>query len=144
MNGTAIPHIAVSPTPARSASFATDAAIAKVNDALKANNTLKTTAPVTARRTQLMVFQAGLAQGIPHGTHLVWEIEVGNGKNVREFVFVDAHNGKVVDQITGTLTDSTAAPMMACTFLTFLPATRTIRIGRKGTPSPRLRRKPTT
>ena len=103
VNGTAIPHIAVSPTPARSASFATDAAIAKVRtNALKANNTLKTTAPVTARRTQLMVFQAGLAQGIDLGTHLVWEIEVGNGKNVREFVFVDAHNGKVVDQITGT------------------------------------------
>ena len=33
--------------------------------------------------------------------HLVWQVEVGNGGDVREFVFVDAHTGKVVDQITG-------------------------------------------
>ena len=96
VNGTAIPNIAVSPTPTRSAASAADTAVATVNEALKPATA------VNARRTQLMVFQAGLAQGVDLGTHLVWEVEVGNGKNVREFVYVDAHNGKVVDQITGT------------------------------------------
>ena len=96
VNGTAVPNILVNPVPVRSAASAAETAIAKVNEVLKP------TMAVSARRTQLMVFQAGLAQGVDLGTHLVWEIEVGNGKNVREFVFVDAHNGKVVDQITGT------------------------------------------
>ena len=33
--------------------------------------------------------------GIPGANHLVWEVEVGNGRDVREFVYVDAHSGKV-------------------------------------------------
>ena len=34
--------------------------------------------------------------------HLAWHVEVGNGTDVREFVFVDATTGKVIDQFTGT------------------------------------------
>ena len=35
---------------------------------------------------------------MPGANHLAWEVEVGNGADVREFVYVDAHTGKVVDQ----------------------------------------------
>lgn len=50
----------------------------------------------------LMVFRAGLIKGTPGQDHLAYEIEVVNGVgNVREFVYVDALNGAVVDQITG-------------------------------------------
>jgi hypothetical protein len=53
------------------------------------------------RATKLYVYREGLAKGVPGSNHLAWEVEVGNGRNVRELVYVDAHTGKVVDQITG-------------------------------------------
>ena len=50
----------------------------------------------------LMVFREGLIKGIPGQDHLAYEIEVVNSLgNVREFVYVDALNGEIVDQITG-------------------------------------------
>ncbi len=52
--------------------------------------------------TQLLVFRAGLLKGVPGENHLAYRIEVVNDtRTVREFVFVDAHSGKVLDQITG-------------------------------------------
>ena len=49
-----------------------------------------------------MIFREGLVKGVPGDNHLAYEVEVGNGANVREFIYVDAHTGKVIDQITGT------------------------------------------
>lgn len=61
-----------------------------------------TPAALSAKSSTLMIFRAGLLKGTPSSDHLVYEIEVVNGAgNVREFVYVDALNGKVVDQITG-------------------------------------------
>lgn len=52
--------------------------------------------------TELMVFRSGFLQGIVGSDHLAYEIEVANNAgNVREFVYVDAINGEVIDQITG-------------------------------------------
>ena len=52
--------------------------------------------------TELLVFRSGLLKGIPGENHLAYRIEVVNdARTVREFVFVDAHSGKVLDQITG-------------------------------------------
>ena len=51
----------------------------------------------------LSIFRAGLAKGTPGLDHLVYEVEVVNNTgSVREFVYVDAMNGAVVDQITGS------------------------------------------
>ena len=49
-----------------------------------------------------MIFREGLARGVPGPNHLAYEVEVGDGATVREFVYVDAHNGKVIDRISGT------------------------------------------
>lgn len=54
-----------------------------------------------AKKTKLYVFQKGLAQGQRGRIHLVYEVEVSNNFDVREFVYVDAHNGKIVEQFTG-------------------------------------------
>ena len=51
--------------------------------------------------TTLYVFPKGLAQGKVVSHHLVYEVEVRNDLDVREFVFIDAHNGSVVEQFTG-------------------------------------------
>ncbi len=52
--------------------------------------------------SELTVFRAGLVRGLPGRDHLVYEVEVADeAVTVREFVYVDAHSGEVVDQITG-------------------------------------------
>ena len=56
---------------------------------------------LTARGSRLLIFREGLAKGVPGPNHLAYEVEVGNGTSVREFVFVDAHNGKFIDRISG-------------------------------------------
>ncbi len=57
---------------------------------------------LSAVASNLYVFRAGLVQGVAGPDHLVYEVEVVNpAGSIREFVYVDAHSGRVVDQITG-------------------------------------------
>ncbi len=91
VNGTFVPDISLNSTPSLGAGDAAQIAVAEI----------LTRQPVSARSTKLYVFRENLARGIPGANHLVWEVEVGNGQDVREFVYIDAHSGKVVDQITG-------------------------------------------
>ncbi|WP_082504504.1 M4 family metallopeptidase [Chryseobacterium sp. Leaf313] len=57
--------------------------------------------PLEIGRQRLLMFPRGLAQGEPISTFLAYEIEVTNKNDVREFVFINAHTGKLVDQFTG-------------------------------------------
>jgi Zn-dependent metalloprotease len=50
---------------------------------------------------RLVVYRLGLDQGVEGASHLAWEIEVGNGGNVREFAYVEARHGKVIDVLPG-------------------------------------------
>jgi cysteine-rich repeat protein len=51
---------------------------------------------------ELFVFRTGLAQGVRGRNHLAYRVEVvDDARSVREFVFVDAHTGKVLDRYTG-------------------------------------------
>jgi Zn-dependent metalloprotease len=92
VNGTLIPDIDVSAAPSRSAQEAEAAAVSFVKGKALA-----------ARGSRLLIFREGLAKGVPGENRLAYEVEVGNGKNVREFVYVDAHTGKPIDQISGTM-----------------------------------------
>jgi cysteine-rich repeat protein len=57
---------------------------------------------LSAASTRLLVFRAGLVRGTPGADHLAYEVEVRNADlTVREFVYVDAKSGAVIDQITG-------------------------------------------
>lgn len=94
-NGTFIPDIKISTTPVFGDGDAIDIAVREIADQKDAQTEL------TAVSNGLMIFRANLARGIPGPNHLVYEIEVTNGANIREFVYVDAHKGFVVDQITG-------------------------------------------
>lgn len=94
VNGIFVPDIALNPVPSRTRDEAARAALGKVR-AERSDQTL------SARDTTLYVFREGLAKGVAGPNRLVWEVEVGNGAGVREFVYVDAHTGKPVDQITG-------------------------------------------
>ncbi len=94
VSGTFVPEIAVDPRPGRSAAEAARTAVTRVERQ-------KGTTGLTARATTLLVFREGLAKGVPGPNRLAWQVEVGDGAGVRELVFVDAHTGKFLDQITG-------------------------------------------
>jgi Zn-dependent metalloprotease len=96
-NGTFVPGIDVNPNPSRSAEDAKAAALAKV----RAELARPTKAKLSTSEPTLTVYREGLAQGIEGANHLAWQVEVGNRADVREFVFVDAHTGKVIDKISG-------------------------------------------
>ena len=94
VSGTMVPDIDVSTAPSRSLAQSQKAA----SDFIKAKNS--PTLPV--RSSRLLIFREGLAKGVPGDNHLAYEVEIGNGRNIREFVYVDAHSGKVIDRISGT------------------------------------------
>ncbi|WP_457420211.1 M4 family metallopeptidase [Roseateles sp. P5_E7] len=94
-NGTFVPGITVDTTPNRSADDAAKVAVTRVTA------DLDRPAKLTAAKPTLMIYRAGLAKGVEGANHLAWEVVVGNGVDVRSFVYVDAHTGKVIDQIAG-------------------------------------------
>lgn len=97
VNGNFIPGIAVDPNPSRSAEDAIKTAMERV----QADLTRPLATKLSAAPPTLMIYREGLAQGVQGANHLAWQVEVGNRVDVREFVYVDAHSGKVIDKITG-------------------------------------------
>ncbi|MBL0148429.1 MAG: M4 family metallopeptidase [Ideonella sp.] len=94
-NGTFVPGISVNPKPSRSAAEAAAMAVARVKADLGRAAALSTDQPT------LMIYREGLAKGVEGANHLAWQVEVGNRTDVRQFVYVDAHSGKVIDTING-------------------------------------------
>ncbi len=94
VNGNVIPAIRVNPEPTRTAAEAAAAAIAAVG----ADNPGR---ELSARSGLLMVYRTNLARGIEGENYLAYQIEVGNDADIREFVYVDAHSGKIVDRLPG-------------------------------------------
>lgn len=93
VNGVTVPDVTVDATPRKSAQEAGAVAVGQVKTQ-KGDG-------LSVRATTLFVYRAGLLKGVAGPNHLVWQVEVGNGMDVREFVFVDAQSGKIVDQYTG-------------------------------------------
>jgi Zn-dependent metalloprotease len=58
--------------------------------------------PLRAHKSTIYIFQKGLAQGYKGASYLVYEVEVRNDADVREFLYIDAHNGRLIEQFTGT------------------------------------------
>jgi Zn-dependent metalloprotease len=97
VNGNYISGIKVNPVP----TLAQHEAEAKALELVTAQNLAKTGAALRVISSTLYIFQKGLAQGY-HGTKLlVYEVEVRNDVDVREFMYIDAHNGQLAEQFTG-------------------------------------------
>ncbi len=95
VTGTFVPELLVDSNPRRTAEEAGKTAVAKVEADLGQAGKL------SVAGTTLLVFREGLAKGVAGPNRLAWQVEVGDGATVREFVYVDAHTGKFIDQITG-------------------------------------------
>ena len=59
------------------------------------------TAPLEIRKNNLLIFPKNLVQGGQVISYLAYEVEVTNKSDVREFLFIDAQTGELVEQFTG-------------------------------------------
>ena len=97
INGNYIPNIQVNPVPSISQSGASSIALETILN----QNINFSGAPLKVKESTLYIFQKGMTQGYRGTQHLVYKIEVGNQVDVREFLFIDAHTGNIVEQYTG-------------------------------------------
>ncbi|TYB70494.1 T9SS type A sorting domain-containing protein [Bizionia saleffrena] len=58
-------------------------------------------ASLEALSNTLYIFNKGLVKGYIDINNLAYKIEVANKNDVREYVFIDAHSGSIVEQYTG-------------------------------------------
>ena len=99
VNGVAVPNISISTAPRLSKAQAGDRAVKFVRaeppgtDGEKADTT-----GIRAASTDLVVYRKGLVRGLPGASELVYQVEVGNGANIREIVFVAAQSGKILNR----------------------------------------------
>lgn len=100
-NGVFIPDINLEVTPRLTPAEAAQAASARVTRQV-AEQRQATPADLGTADPTLYIYRTNLARGLPGEARLVYEVEVSNGLDVREFVYVDARTGKIADQITGT------------------------------------------
>lgn len=97
VNGTVIPNITLNSIPTINKSEAGIKALKLVNSQ-RLNNSGN---ELIINDNTLYVYQKGLVQGYKGANNLVYRIEVTNKLDVREFIFIDAHTGKKVEQFTG-------------------------------------------
>lgn len=98
LNGNFISEIKVSVVPAIAQHEAESLALGFVKSQKLGT---KIAAPLKVNKSTLYIFQKGLAQGYNGTKALVYEVEVRNDVDVREFLYVDAHDGQLVEQFTG-------------------------------------------
>jgi Zn-dependent metalloprotease len=99
VNGVFVPGISLSVVPTLSADAAAETALAVVAEANPG------AAGLSVGASKLYVYRDGLIQGVRGPNYLVYEVEVANGASVRDFVYVDAHTGKVVNRVSGVQDD---------------------------------------
>ena len=61
----------------------------------------KSNTPLQTAKTNLIIFPKNLMQGGIVTPYLAYQIEVTNKKDVREYIFINAHTGELVEQFTG-------------------------------------------
>lgn len=102
VSGSFVPDLSLGTTPRRSADEAALAAVARAKSDLAERLPAASLARITASSPVLMVYREGLVQGVEGGaTRLVWQVEVGNRLDARDFVFIDANTLKVVEKFSG-------------------------------------------
>lgn len=99
-NGVFVPRIDVNPVPSIAADAAAVRAVAATVAEHSIDGAVVDAASLSVAATTLYVYRDGLIQGVPGPNYLVYEVEVTNGTSLRDFVYVDAHSGKIVNHIS--------------------------------------------
>lgn len=97
INGNTISNIKVSTK--ATVSQAQAGAIAK--DLVIKQNLTRSQSPLKIGKNNLLIFPKNLVQGGQVVPYLAYEVEVTNENEVREFLFINAHTGELVEQFTG-------------------------------------------
>lgn len=100
-NGRFVPDLNLTLTPALTAGDAGSAAIRAVAKGPAA-------ADLSAGAPALVIYHPGMVQNQPAVARLAYHTTVGNGFDVRQFVFVDAQNGFLLGQFDGIYNDTKA------------------------------------
>jgi Zn-dependent metalloprotease len=104
VNGTIVPDIEVDATPKLSASDAAQRAIATVAadppDSATGESGPVSVVTLRAATSTLEIYRTGLVRGVEGTNQLAYEVEVTNGANIRDVVFVNAHVGKILNRYT--------------------------------------------
>jgi Zn-dependent metalloprotease len=95
VNGTIVPNIDLETAPTEDLETAKAIAIAAVS------TENQNATGLNANDVTLLVYRSGIVQGVSGENHLAWQFTIGNDSTIREFVFVDAHSGKIIDQFSG-------------------------------------------
>lgn len=101
VSGTFVPNIDLNTTPSRSAADAANAALGMATVDARKRAAALSGGPLAASTPTLMIYREGLAKGVPGANRLVYEVQVGNGVDARDFYYVDAHTLQLVDKIAG-------------------------------------------
>lgn len=64
-------------------------------------NLTRSQSPLKIGKNNLLIFPKNLVQGGQAVPYLAYEVEITNENEVREFLFIDAHTGELVEQFTG-------------------------------------------
>ena len=97
VNGNVLPNIELDPEVDINAADAAFRAI----DAIRGQGLNGFGAAVYVNSNTLFIYPKGLVQGYVTSYHLAYEIEIRNDVDVREFLYIDAHTGKLIEQFTG-------------------------------------------
>lgn len=97
INGNLVQASSLNPIPTLSKNNASAKAISFVSKQKKSNSNK----PLYVYSSMLYVFQQGLVENTKGNIHLAYQVEVRNNSDIREFVYIDAHSGKVIAQFTG-------------------------------------------
>jgi Zn-dependent metalloprotease len=97
INGNFIPNIKLNTTPNITSNQAKEIALNEIShQEINYSNV-----ELFIQKSTLYVFPKGIERGIITSKKLVYEVEVHNNTDVREFLFINAHDGSITEQFTG-------------------------------------------
>lgn len=97
VNGVLAPHLSIETLPSVSPSRARETALASVRLALEQPSA----GPLVAGPATLTIYREGLLQGFAGPEHLSYDVEVTDGRSVRQRVFIDAHHASLLARFDG-------------------------------------------
>jgi Zn-dependent metalloprotease len=97
VNGKFIPDIDVPDSALIAKPEASESALARV---IQQQPAALKDVELSVKTASLVVYRTNLTRGAPGENHLAYEVQVTGAQHVREFVYIDALNGKLVDQVT--------------------------------------------